>query len=211
MKLIDLTGQRFGKLTVIERSDTIDGVVFWLCRCDCGNKTKVRSQTLRRGQSKSCGCNRFGIRKENDFDLSGDYGICTIKDGVQFIFDKEDYEKIRNYRWYKDKDGYIYTTKNGVNRLHRFLIDCPEGMVIDHINRNPLDNRKVNLRVCTIQENIWNRRFIGYRKMENGKYRVSFRINKVETFRKTYDTEEEAISKRKELELKYRGVFACKE
>ena len=40
--------------------------------------------------------------------------------------------------------------------LHRFLTDCPQGMVVDHINGNTLDNRRENLRVCTQKENVRN-------------------------------------------------------
>ena len=57
-KFIDLTGQRFGRLTVIERDTSRpknDGA-FWLCKCDCGNVTSVRGKELRRGNTKSCGC-----------------------------------------------------------------------------------------------------------------------------------------------------------
>lgn len=54
---IDLTGQRFGKLTVL--SDTGQrhyGSVVWLCRCDCGKSTKATSGVLRSGKKLSCGC-----------------------------------------------------------------------------------------------------------------------------------------------------------
>ena len=56
-KLIDLTGQRFGRLTVIERAgnDCI-GQVTWRCRCDCGNITVVAGGNLRTGNTQSCGC-----------------------------------------------------------------------------------------------------------------------------------------------------------
>ena len=55
--LIDLTGQRFGRLTVIERtgSDCI-GQAMWRCRCDCGNMTVVAGGNLRTGNTRSCGC-----------------------------------------------------------------------------------------------------------------------------------------------------------
>ena len=54
---IDLTGKRFGRLTVIERADNSDkGRVRWKCRCDCGNNSVVRSSDLLSGATKSCGC-----------------------------------------------------------------------------------------------------------------------------------------------------------
>lgn len=54
---IDLTGKRFGRLTVIERAGIEkNGTVKWLCKCDCGRMTVVRSFRLRSGITKSCGC-----------------------------------------------------------------------------------------------------------------------------------------------------------
>ncbi len=56
MKL-DLTGQRFGRLTVIEeRPATTKYKIEWLCKCDCGNYKIVKTTNLRRGATKSCGC-----------------------------------------------------------------------------------------------------------------------------------------------------------
>lgn len=56
-KFIDLTGQKFAKLIVMKRveSDKRGGAA-WLCKCECGNETIVLSNSLRRGNTKSCGC-----------------------------------------------------------------------------------------------------------------------------------------------------------
>lgn len=53
---IDLTGQKFGRLTVIKRVGTKNRSPLWLCKCDCGNETEVNSQSLSTGNTKSCGC-----------------------------------------------------------------------------------------------------------------------------------------------------------
>jgi hypothetical protein len=56
---IDITGQRFGKLTVIKPSEERrNREVIWQCQCDCGNISYVRSACLRRGTTTSCGCLR---------------------------------------------------------------------------------------------------------------------------------------------------------
>ena len=56
-KLIDLTGQRFGRLVVLERAGSdSEKNALWLCKCDCGNTAIVRSRELRKGETKSCGC-----------------------------------------------------------------------------------------------------------------------------------------------------------
>lgn len=54
----DLTGQRFGLLTVIERGDNIRGRPGWICKCDCGNVKLISSVNLRNGTTRSCGCSR---------------------------------------------------------------------------------------------------------------------------------------------------------
>jgi hypothetical protein len=70
-KLIDLTNQKFGKLTVIkrdkEKEKTIKGnYAYWFCQCDCGKTVSVRGTDLRKGSTTSCGCN-----KRKFIDLSG--------------------------------------------------------------------------------------------------------------------------------------------
>lgn len=56
-RFIDLTGQKFGRLTVVERHpENKKTNAQWHCICDCGNVVIVASQHLRRGESKSCGC-----------------------------------------------------------------------------------------------------------------------------------------------------------
>lgn len=57
-KLIDETGNRYGRLVVIERVKNIGSSAAWLCRCDCGNETIVRGGGLRKGSTRSCGCLR---------------------------------------------------------------------------------------------------------------------------------------------------------
>jgi len=61
-RYIDLTGQRFGRLVIIEYiCHNKYGQSLWLCKCDCGNETIVMSNHLKTGHTKSCGC----LQKEN--------------------------------------------------------------------------------------------------------------------------------------------------
>ena len=55
-KALNIAGQRFGRLTVIERVESPRAQAQWRCVCDCGKETVVRSQDLRNGHTKSCGC-----------------------------------------------------------------------------------------------------------------------------------------------------------
>ena len=73
-KFIDLTGKKFGKLTVVSRNaDKISPCgqrhTTWDCVCDCGNKTIVSSNNLRRGHTNSCGC--LNLNRERFINLVG--------------------------------------------------------------------------------------------------------------------------------------------
>lgn len=58
-RLTDISGQKFGRWTVIERAGRDSrGASMWLCRCDCGNTEVVRHSSLTSGNSKSCGCHQ---------------------------------------------------------------------------------------------------------------------------------------------------------
>lgn len=68
---IDITGQRFGRLTVLERAgsyricgESQTTLALWRCRCDCGTECVVLGQNLRRGQTRSCGCLRNDMLRE---------------------------------------------------------------------------------------------------------------------------------------------------
>ena len=68
----NLLGQKFGKLTVIEKTDKRkDGRVIWKCQCDCGHIVEVTSHNLLNGNTQSCGCLRKDIGKKYQRDLTG--------------------------------------------------------------------------------------------------------------------------------------------
>ena len=63
-KFIDLRGQKFGRLEVLEQSEnTRTNNVQWLCQCECGNKIKARGDYLRQGRVISCGCSKIDFMK----------------------------------------------------------------------------------------------------------------------------------------------------
>lgn len=165
----DIIGKKFGKLTVIkfipikEREHKSRNV---LCRCDCGNFHQVNYSKLINGHTKSCGC-LVGesilkrCKKYNTYDLDTyEYGVGYTGTGDEFYFDKEDYYKIKDYYWYRSGDyGYLTTkSQNGKFKLimHRVIMNCPDGLMVDHINHRPNDNRKENLRLCDKRQNAWN-------------------------------------------------------
>lgn len=63
---VDLTGQKFCRLTVLKRSENQNGsAVRWLCRCECGTETIATTNELRSGHKKSCGCLKHKPHPEN--------------------------------------------------------------------------------------------------------------------------------------------------
>lgn len=63
-KLIDLSGERIGSLIVLRKSsEKRNGQTMWDCLCDCGNLITVRSQSLRNGDTASCGCKRVSVMR----------------------------------------------------------------------------------------------------------------------------------------------------
>ena len=80
-KLIDLTGQQFGRLTVLCRAAKPEGATsssaFWLCRCECGKEKVISGNVLKQGKAKSCGCLNT---EKRDFDslVGKTFGRLTV-------------------------------------------------------------------------------------------------------------------------------------
>lgn len=102
--------------------------------------------------------------------------------GLHMLISKSDVSVCSRYKWYLSKAGYPVTYGSydklesfgrGGIKIHRMLEPfVPKGMVVDHINRDRLDNRRENLRICTIAENNYNRTrtkgYKGVRKLKSG-------------------------------------------
>ena len=80
------------------------------------------------------------------------------------LYDEQDAHKIEPWAWTLSKGHGTYYAARRTPRpnrttilMHREVTDCPKGSMIDHINGNGLDNRRSNLRVCTMSENMMNR------------------------------------------------------
>ena len=222
----DMTGKRFDNLVVIERAEnkiypTGRVSACWLCKCDCGNKVIVTGDALRRGLTRSCGCLRDKYyntkhRKVNDYNLDGEYGVGYTSNGEEFYFDLEDYNKIKDYSWHLQGDGYIGTHISGGKqlRMHRLLI--PNEQKIDHINHCLVDNRKSNLRIVTTSQNGMNRTTsknnksgitgVCYNKQYD-KYIATIKCNWKNIFIGGYKDFTKASLARLEAEEKYYGDF----
>ena len=85
-KFIDLTGQKFGRLTVLEKDlERSKNTTYWKCICECGKEFSTRGTSLRNGKTTSCGCARIEKVKESlTIDLTGQiFGNLTVIKQVQ--------------------------------------------------------------------------------------------------------------------------------
>lgn len=231
-RFVDLTGERFGRLTVIGRdkdyiSPKGQKKAQWLCVCDC-NKDKIISVvggSLSRGFTQSCGCiakekSIKASKKYNEYDLTKSHGIGYTSEGSEFYFDIADYDKIKNIYWFTDNAGYIAGWNKGkITRLHRVVSDDPQGMDVDHINHDLKDNRKSNLRICTHHQNSMNQKIrknnksgvtgVNFSKAAN-KWRAYINYNREQIYLGCFDCREDAIQARQVAEQKYFKEFANK-
>lgn len=87
-KIIDLKGQVFGKLKVLEKDNSkkTNSGSYWLCKCECGNIKSIKSSSLRRGEVQSCGCLRnqrvaqIKYQQSNDLMINKKFGKLTVKE-----------------------------------------------------------------------------------------------------------------------------------
>lgn len=221
-KFIDLTGQRFGRLVVVERGENYvspQGVKFarWKCKCECGNETTVLGLSLRQGKTQSCGC-QIGGHKVNCYKEYDNYVVGITNENIEFKIDKSDYDKIKDYCWISHDKGYIHTRMgNKMVNLHRFVMNAPDDMFVDHINGDKTDNRKCNLRLCTNSQNQMNaktssRNTSGVKGVswinKYQKWRASIRVNGTLISLGQYKIFDDAVKARKEAEQKYFGEYS---
>lgn len=135
--------------------------------------------------------NKDGTFKQqfNKYTINGDITILFVKYkdlNFEVLIDTEDLDIVlKNGKWLASpthgrcKKIYYYIYNNKTMGLHRLITNCPKHLQVDHINRNPLDNRKCNLRVCTPRENNQNKPagksgIKNVRITKRGKYQARF-------------------------------------
>lgn len=235
----NLTGKNFGKLMVTGidyekykedyekhlKNEKIEIVIYYICKCECGNIKSISSKNLSSGHTKSCGCARNEASKErkksNKYEFIGECGVGYLKNEKEFYFDLEDYDLIKEYYWVINENGYLSTNNNKRENDKRRKIKMHQLIMkdsnIDHINRNKLDNRKINLRVCSIIENNRNKGMsknntsgiigVSWDK-ENNKWVAQITVSGKNKKLGRFKEKEHAIKCRLESEKEYFGEFA---
>lgn len=114
-------------------------------------------------------------RKRNEYHVAGDIVYVSMTSTDKYmICDLEDWEKYKDMTWML-VEGYACSNKNIDNpkrlKFHRLVMNAPDGMEVDHINHNTLDNRRENLRLVTHLMNMSNRSRLSNNKTgKNGVY-----------------------------------------
>jgi hypothetical protein len=138
-KFIDLTGQRFGRLTAVERAKNNKGnKIGWLCICDCGNQTIVYANDLKRGHTKSCGCLYRDTRKTINY-IHGHNRINKISPTYVTWYGMIQRCNNKNHIYYQNYGNRGIRVCEAWLKFEGFLKDMgerPKGMFIDRINNN---------------------------------------------------------------------------
>jgi len=149
------------------------------------------------------------------------YQIVNLPSG-SFKIDTEDFHVLVGMRWEINR-GYVKqawkrgSPRGDKNALARLILKAPKNLFVDHINGDPLDNRRFNLRLATPSENMMNKRKAKKEKstsiykgvdFHKGKWRVRIKKNKVVIYDLRADTETEAALLYNKLALEVHGEFA---
>ena len=95
-----------------------------------------------------------------------------LTQGYRAIVNNRDYAKVAGFKWYANvKKNTVYACRRRRQfeegtfqadvKLHRFIMGVTDDLQVDHINGNGLDNRRANLRICTVQQNGFNSKLKG--------------------------------------------------
>jgi hypothetical protein len=147
--------------------------------------------------------------------------VIGLSKGFQAEVDDEDYEKVSNRKWYAlVTKRAVYACNKETGRpavlMHRVIMDAPRGMLVDHRDRNGLNNCRSNLRLCTQSENHRNKMtFKGSSKYKgvflrkrDGTWCAQIAIDRHITHLGTFKTESEAAIAYNVAAVKMHGEFA---
>ena len=126
-KVIDITGQKFGKLTVIrEEGRTKEGRATWLCQCDCGNTKVIKGKALRKGTTKSCGCI---VNKHN---MTNSYTWSSWRSMMRRCYETNN----ERYTRYGEKGITVDTRWHEFINFYKDMGERPLNTTLDRINND---------------------------------------------------------------------------
>ena len=126
MKVVNEIGNKYGKLTVLSRADSLNGRAMWKCLCECGTETNVRGTHLRQGNIKSCGCLVSTINGLSNHRLYNTY---------THMVDRCTNTSNKDYPYYGGKGIKVLFTSL-IDFIDKMYPSYVEGYTIDRIDSN---------------------------------------------------------------------------
>ncbi|WP_373894447.1 hypothetical protein [Virgibacillus sp. CBA3643] len=157
-----------------------------------------------------------GRRKKNEYKIEGNQVKFITTDNQVGTIDLDDIDLLHNHYWGVNSQGYLHSRINGkLVRMHRHIFDYPDE-TIDHINRNPLDNRKENLRITDYTGNNRNSSIskanksgvVGVSKIGPRKWVARITVDYKEIKLGHFEDFEDAITARRLAEIEHFGEYA---
>lgn len=187
------------------------GQILVKCHSDSRGEFLAVWNEVKRGNTKGTVKGEARI-KRNRFEIEQDIVKVYFTNGEYFICSIEDLPIVTEYTWYLNKNGYARETSG--EYFHRIVMNVTGDYVIDHINRNKLDNRRCNLRICEKIDNSHNMNVFstntsghtGVYKTKSGKYSVGIVVNYKCIHLGTYDDFDEACNAYDVAKEKYHKV-----
>lgn len=144
------------------------------------------------------------IKHKNYYEICIYKGVRKQKIIAKIKIDKDDINKIKQYRWYLDGGGYaVNKSSKKILFLHRLVLGSKKGFITDHINRNKLDNRKKNLRFVNYHQNSMNRMGNKNIYFHRGKWKAMIGFNGKQKYLGRFINKKDAIKARNKAELIY--------
>ena len=147
-KLIDMVGQKYGRLTIVSRAENDGTRARWNCVCDCGNTTILSGKHIRNGHTKSCGCYRSEVSCPKQGKANTKHGQSRTKGYARFHSRMREIAEIKQRPKWADMD-----------KIREIYVNRPDGYHVDHII--PLRGKLVsglhvenNLQYLPAQENM---------------------------------------------------------
>lgn len=167
------------------------------------------------------------VRSLIDFFIEVAMKLIKLTQDRWVMVDDEDYHWLMQWKWHAKKGRTTYYAVSGTNitgkpgkhgiRMHRFILNTPDDKEVDHKNHNGLDNRRRNIRNCTVAENQHNQRpqaggtsrFKGVCRWKGGKWVAGIYTNNKRVHLGIYGTEHGAAIAYDNHAQQLWGGFAC--
>lgn len=167
------------------------------------------------------------MKKKRSIRIEDDIAYVPLTQGYEAVIDATDVPLVDGYNWrayvrkwavYAVREEPTGDSKYRNVRMHRQIMGSPDGMEVDHKDHDGLNNRRENLRVCTVNQNRRNQRLssrsstglkgVTWNKLK-GRYQAGIKVNGKRKHLGLFDQKEDAYAAYCEASEKYHGEFGC--